>query len=219
MGEEDSIDAVAADQPWLLDPIDDVGEFVLGLAAESAVLDDGTPSRLKEEVDPIELYISSASKGNVFAMTALAQKCDDGLIVGKEYFRRIREVIAERDEDNPCLPPSTEDAGGCEALAVGLWYHAAVHGGHRVAQACLADEIVLRYVSGRDNASDEEAEDAMLRAACLFAMAHGQGDEGAGRSLERLMDVELERLSPGFCVGLSEEAVARTILNSLHKEA
>lgn len=220
-GEGDSINEAAADQPWLLDPIDDVGEFVLGLAAESAVSGDGTPSRLKEEVDPIELYISSASKGNVFAMTALAQKCDDGLIIGEEYYRKIREVIAEHDEDNPYLPPSTEENGGCEALAVGLWYHAAIHGGHRVAQACLADEIVLRYVSGRDHASDREAEDAMLRAACLFAMAHGQGDEGAGSSLKRLMDVELERLSPGSCVDLSEEAVmsspvARTILNSLH---
>ena len=223
MEEEGSISEDAAAQPWLLDPKDDVGEFVLGLAAESAVSNDGTPSRLKEEVDTIELYISSAAKGNVFAMTALAQKCDDGLIIGEEYYRKIREVIAKNDEDNPYLPPSADDTGGCEALAVGLWYHAAVHGGHRVAQACLADEIVLRYVSGRDHSSDEEAEDAMLRAACLFALAHGQGDVSAGRSLERLMDVELERLSPGSSVGLSEEAVAsspvaRTILNSLDIE-
>jgi hypothetical protein len=68
---------VASERTWLLDPVDDVGEFVLGLASESSA---GVVGSETTSPDPYSLYLSSARKGNVFGITALANMCVEGFV-------------------------------------------------------------------------------------------------------------------------------------------
>ena len=230
---------------WLLDPDDDVGEFVLGLAFESSSSVQGgrganttTPPsrnyRAELAADPYPFYLSSARKGNIYAMSAIAQMCSDGIIPESQY-DRILDILAsvhvggaEGGSFNPLFfgrQQRTDDYGigddlsSWEGLAIALWYHAAIRGGHRAAQVSLADEIMSRYYTSMEEEGDDSdaedpssddsrcrrssssREDMLLAASVLFTMAHSQGHVDSRGSLKRLMDVEIDRLI-GSGVGL-----------------
>jgi len=83
---------------WLVDPDNDVGEFVLGLAIENSSSRGGerdakttttTPAagdhHAEVTADPYSLYLSSARTGNVYAISAIAQMCSDGLVPESQY--------------------------------------------------------------------------------------------------------------------------------------
>ena len=97
-------------QPWLLNPNkdDDIGQFVLALASERTVEEDGSHLNLKNAVNPLQLYISSAALGNVFAMTALGQMCDDGVVPDSQC-DVIRKALFDLNSANPFLQKSGID--------------------------------------------------------------------------------------------------------------
>ena len=107
---------------------------------------------LKSAVDPLQLYLSSAAQGNVFAITALGQICDDEL-VPDDQCDDIRDFLFLLDSTNPYIPndvPSVLEGSSipqrkCETLTNALWYQAAIQGGHTVAQVSLADNLMLQY--------------------------------------------------------------------------
>ncbi|KAL9180859.1 hypothetical protein ACHAXT_011312 [Thalassiosira profunda] len=182
-------------QPWLLNPTDDIGEFVLGLASESVMEEDGSHALLKNAIDQYAMYLKSASRGNIFAMTALAQMCDDERVPDSEY-RNIYD-LASQEEYNPFLPRTltkAERTPACRDFAQALWYRASIQGGHRAAQVALADDIMLQYMSQREELSTVEQENMLTMASTLFTMALARGDDSQ-ETLERLMTVECDRLS------------------------
>jgi len=197
VGEKEDVSS-SVNQPWLLQPTedDDIGQFVLALASERTVEEDGSHLKLKSAVDPLQLYISSAAQGNVFAMTALGQMCDDG-VVPDDHCDVIRDFLIALDSSNPYVPNDELEASGrckCEALANPLWYHAAIQGGHRVAQVSLADNLMLQYMTARDNLSTKEAESIILMACILLTQALHQGYDSLDM-LHRIRDVECSRLN------------------------
>lgn len=146
-------------------------------------------------MDPLQLYISSAAQGNVFAMTALGQMCDDG-VVPDDQCDVIRDFLLALDSSNPYVPNDELDASGrckCEELANPLWYHAAIQGGHRVAQVSLADNLMLQYMT-EDNMSVKEKESMILMATILLTQALHQGYNSLDM-LHRIRDVECSRLN------------------------
>ena len=204
-------------QPWLLNPTDDIGEFVLGLASESAVEEDSSHLMLKNAVDQYSLYLSSAKRGNIFAMSSLAQiLCDDDRIPQSEY-ENMYNVLKLRDENNPFLPneavlANDDGDGSCKEA---LWYHAAIQGGHRVAQISLADAIMLQYMANKDGMNPAEQESMLLMATTLFTMALVQGSAETRGSLESLMGVECNRLSDMGVEVPSDEFHASPVIQSI----
>lgn len=191
----------SVNQPWLLNPAkdDDIGRFVLALASERTVEEDGSHLKLKSAVDPLQMYISSAAQGNVFAMTALGQMCDDGF-VPDEQCDVIRDFLLALDSSNPYVPNDESEVSRdanlrrkCEGLANPLWYHAAIQGGHRVAQVSLADNLMLQYMTD-NNLTTEERERMILMASILLTQALHQGYDSLDM-LHRIRDVECSRLS------------------------
>ena len=204
-------------QPWLLNPTDDIGEFILGLASESKVEEDGSDVLLKKNaVDPYSLYLSSATKGNIFSMIALAQLCHDDILPNSQY-DNVYNILASRDEFNPFLPTMTtpsNDENACIELANASWYHAAIQGGHRGAQISLADDIMHQYMSLQEDISPAEEEDMLIMASVLFALASAQGYD-TEESLTRLMGVEYNRLNTMGIEVPSEDFFASPVVQVL----
>ena len=201
----------SVNQPWLLNPTDANGEFILGLASESAVEEDGSHMMLKNAVDQYSLYLSSATRGNVFAMTSLAQMCDDGIVPESQY-ENILNILASRDDFNPFL--SLDGNRSWNKLASALWYHAAIQGGYRVAQVSLADELMFQYRIPKDNLNPVEQENMLLMASVLFTMALVQGYDSK-EPLDRLMDVECDRLNTMGVTVPSEDYFASRVVQVL----
>lgn len=182
-------------QSWLRKPEGDCSEFVAAIASEYTDGDKDVGASLK-------LYLSSASKGNPFAMTALAQMCDDGEVPESEY-DKVRGIVSNYNLFNPFSP--TKGVGvtapSCIELAPPLWYRAAIEGGHRVSANSLAVHIMQQYTLNEDEMDEDEQLDALLMASTLFSLVQIQGYD-ASDSLERLMDVEYTRLRR---IGVTEE--------------
>lgn len=93
-------------------PSDDTGEFVLGLVSDSRVEeDDETHMMLKNAVDQYTLYLSSAKRGNIFAMTSLVNMCDDDRVPVSQY-EKILNILASSSRDdylNPFLLSLNDD--------------------------------------------------------------------------------------------------------------
>lgn len=206
-------------QPWLLNPVDDIGEFVLGLASESSVEEDGSHLKLKKAIDPLELYLSSASRGNIFAMTRLAQMCDDELVPKSEY-GEIESIILGQELFNPFLTNESDfqeqRTSSSKVFAKALWYHASISGGNRVAQVSLADELMLKYTTEKENLTEIEQENLLLMASTLFTMSLNQGYD-ARDSLQRLMNVECARLEALRVNIPSDEFFNQPVVNLLMK--
>jgi hypothetical protein len=204
-------------QPWLLNPNkdDDIGQFVLALASERTVEEDG--SHLG--VNPLQLYISSAALGNVFAMTALGQMCDDGVVPDSQC-DVIRNALLDLNSANPFLQKSgiddKEESSSirCKGLANALWYHAAIEGGHRVAQVSLADNLMLQYTTEMSGMTEDDKEGMILMASVLLTMALHQGYNSL-EMLHRIRDVECSRLNELGVEIPSDEFFQSTVIQVL----
>ncbi len=212
--EEEDVNS-SVNQPWLLKPAadDDIGQFVLALASERTVEEDGSHLKLKSAVDPLQLYISSAARGNVFAMTALGQMCDDGLVPDDEC-NVIRDFLITLDSSNPYIPNnhSTEESRS-NKMANALWYHAAIQGGHRVAQVSLADNLMLQYMTDESQTSNEK-ESMILMASILLTQALHQGYNSLDM-LHRIRNVECSRLANAGVEIPSEEFFQSAVIQVL----
>jgi hypothetical protein len=218
--------------PWLWNPSNHVDEFILALATEcSGNLDHDNDDANDNRIDPLALYLSSASQGNVFAMTQLGQLCDDDQVVDQRHLETMQNLLKDLDPSNPFLP--TE---GCEmtskTLAAALWYHAGIKGGNRVALVSLADELMLGFMLQKKTASldkidnshhnyqqqQQKEEDLILMASTLFTMALFQGYDSS-KSLLQLMDVNCQRLQDNGVEIPSEtffeDSVVKTLMLSL----
>ena len=197
--------------PWLenhpqLDS-DNVAQFVLASAMESS---GSTPPKVSERTSKsaqsmhhgmdteedgssavrlhsaVDLYLSSASRGNDFAMTRLGSLAEDDLLDSKSL-AKARQLLDDLQKTRPIEYPSWVNNGGDgkefhKILAFGLWYEASVRG-NPVAQFALGDEII---------ASSMHEPDARLLAATLFGLAAQQGHAHALESLTRLVRLDLQ---------------------------
>jgi len=216
-------------QPWLLNPSNAIDEFVLGLASECNEEEDGSHLKLKKSIDSLSLNLSSASKGNIFAMVKLGQMCDDAELPDIHY-EQVRSFLEDFDPSNPFIPaPITsgstvsddgddDNSRACKNLATALWYHASIAGGNRSAQISLADELMLQYMTEKEDLTTLEQENMLLMASTLFTMSLYQGYDSID-SLRRLMDVNCQRLLDLGVLIPSEEffedPVVKTVLLSL----
>ena len=162
---------------WL-ERTDDISQFVSGLVLEEEDV----------SIETLEMYISSAEQGNVFAMTALAQHCSDGKVPGSLY-QRIKSIIPPN-----IFQPKEGTPIECNELANSLWYHSAIVGGNPVAQNGLANNIMSHYASVESDLSCKEKEHLLLMASVLFSMAFNNHHIDSLDALERLMGVECRRL-------------------------
>lgn len=221
-------------QPWLCHPTNHVEEFVLALATECANHgheEEGIDGQDAIPIDdPIALYLSSSSQGNIFAMTQLGQLCDNGRIVDPLHLETIHKFLKEMNPSNPFLHHGQGEMTS-NTLAAALWYHAGVQGGNRVAQVSLADELMLRFMSQKNpqqcqqqeqqqqqTSSQPEQEDLILMASTLFTMALFQGYDSSN-SLLQLMDVQCQRLRDNGVEipseAFFEDSVVKTLMLSL----
>jgi hypothetical protein len=223
-------------QPWLCHPSNHVEEFVLALATECGNHgheEEGNDGQDAIPIhDPIALYLSSSSQGNVFAMTQLGQLCDNGRIVDPLHLETIHKFLKEMNPSNPFLHHG-EGEMTSNTLAAALWYHAGVQGGNRVAQVSLADELMLRFMSQKNqqqhqqqqqqqqqqsSSSQPEQQDLILMASTLFTMALFQGYDSSN-SLLQLMDVQCQRLRDNGVEipseAFFEDSVVKTLMLSL----
>lgn len=214
-------------QPWLL--------FVLGLAAERTIEEDGTYLNLKKAINSLDFFISSAKAGNIFAMSTFGQMCDNEL-VPDTYYDTIKDILQKQNFCNPFLLLLENDSHNmdlsktsssatlfeenlkCKSLTKSLWYHTSVYGGNRVSQISLADELMLEYLMMEKNElNSKQQENILLMAGTLFTMALNQGyDYSIREALERLFDVECERLKRchGYDVS-SEEFDSQPVIKML----
>jgi hypothetical protein len=190
--------------PWLMGRpdrgFDDVVQFVLGSALESSQssakvdgiesvdsitstkIDESANNRAESEKDPmnpIDLYLQSALRGNPFALTRLGSLCADEIlspqqlqtaitIVETQFADPPRTVVPllARFQDNPFM-----------FLACRFWLEASVKG-NPVAQRALADITMHQAV-------ETGSTSMRVLAATLFALAAQQGV--AQDSLERVV--------------------------------
>ena len=166
----------------------DVRQFVLASALASA-----SSSEL-EETSMTSLYLTSASKGNTFALTRMGSICEEGTIgdLEKEAFDVLNQLRAF-DELPEILrdmlirlreSESDRDAAERTELACRFWLEASLTG-NPLAQKSLADEVMLE-------ASTSGNPDERLLAATLFALASQQDtEEGPSDSLARVIEYDV----------------------------
>ena len=128
----------------------------------------------------IELYLSSASRGNSFAMTRLGSLMEEGLLDSKCLDKARLILDGMQTIEYPTWLDCEEETS--MALACRFWYEASIRG-NALAQFALADEIMV---------SATHKSDARLLAATLFGLAAQQGNEQAVESLSRLVQLDLQ---------------------------
>ncbi|KAL7467590.1 hypothetical protein ACHAXS_007832 [Conticribra weissflogii] len=196
-GESDTHRGV--NRPWLDNPIDEKGEFILGLAHESHNADEmnGNVSNIKTgSASPLELYISSASKGNIFSMTRLGQMCSDDDLLPEWAIQNIAEIARNLEIPSAFaneVKNSPDEHVSSMAYSNALLAHAGIHGGSRIAQISLAENLMVKYITEKDLLTLDEEDDILLMASTLYTMAFNQGHDCMD-SMQRLMDVVCERL-------------------------
>jgi hypothetical protein len=184
--------------PWLRNHVhqssDNVAQFVTASALESSVppTDDATDGNsshamhhgangaLKINDKAAELYLSSASKGNSFAMTRLGSLLEAKKVTEPLLTEASR--VLERLRPSGGRPVLLECDDLHLSLARGYWYEAAVRG-TPLAQVALADDLMATL--------SHEAE-ARLLSTTLFGLAAQQGNEHAIAALSRLIELEVD---------------------------
>ncbi|KAL3790431.1 hypothetical protein ACHAWO_007121 [Cyclotella atomus] len=164
---------------WLSQRTDDISQFVSGL-----VLEDDYISQ-----EALDMYLSSAERGNVFAIAALAQLCSDGKVSDLDYYERMKRLIPTN-----AFHQREDATTSCKDLANALWYHAAIAGGNPVAQHGLAFSLMSEYASSEADLSKEEQEQLLLLASVLFTMAYNNHHQDSFEALNRIMMTECQRL-------------------------
>jgi hypothetical protein len=125
--------------------------------------------------------------------------CDDGVVPDSQC-DVIRNALLDLNGANPFLQKNDNDdkeeasSIRCKGLANALWYHAAIEGGHRVAQVSLADNLMLQYMTEKSNMTEDDKEGMILMASVLLTMALHQGYNSL-EMLHRIRDVECSRLN------------------------
>lgn len=191
----------ADNHSWLDGRNDDISQFVKGLVLE------------EEDVsnECLDMYIASASRENMFAITALAQLCSEGK-VPESLYERIQYLI-------PCNifhPDENEGATWCcQDLANALWYHASVYGSNPVAQNGLARSLMKQYSSAGRTLSCEDQEHILLIASVLFTMAYNNNNQDSLEALEKIMSMECQRLCEEDVEIPSDEFFSSRIVQTL----
>jgi hypothetical protein len=190
--------------PWLRnltsEPLDNVAQFVIASALESSVpptndddddddetagnsaqtMHHGAEQLLDANYNAAELYLSSASQGNSFAMTRLGSLLEAKKVT-EPLLAEARRVL-ERLRASAARPVLLKCSDVNLSLARGYWYEAAVRG-TPLAQVALADDIMAM--------ASHDAE-ARLLSTTLFGLAAQQGDEHAIAALSRLIKLEVD---------------------------
>jgi hypothetical protein len=139
----------------------------------------------------VDLYLWSASHGNIFALTRMGSLCEEGTLspIMQERALSVLEELRQYDK----LPLAIRDILAAHMisdddhlnlqLAIRFWLEGAL-GGNPLAQWALADEIML-------NASQSGSASGRLMAAVLFALASQQDDVTATETLARVVEFDL----------------------------
>ena len=197
------VDSVVKDEqsnisPWLANhpclSSNDVVQFVLASALESATTSvdgvdtSGVKSMYHKQPEEMpgsrhhDLYLESAARGNVFALTRLGSLCDDKAL-SSERIQKATEIAARLDTSPKTVTPLLSEAQNHhQRLARQFWLESA-RAGNPLAQIALGDEAMeLAVISG----------DANMRvvAATMFALAAQQGSETASEALSRVVAYE-----------------------------
>ena len=193
-------------QPWLEGLTDGISQYVSGMALEE---EDSL------SLEALNMYISSATQGNVFATASLANLCSNDKIPASEY-ERISCLIPK----NVFFPSLNEgNSTSCKDLANALFYNAAIDGGNPMSQHGLALSLMISYASEEDQLSQGEKENLLLMASVLFTMAYNNHYQDSLELLEKLMSEECKRLhemgidipSPEFFSSPVIQVLLRTI--------
>jgi len=188
---KNDIESVA---PWLLSHhpdldcrrSNDVAQFVLASAMYS--LDDETEDESKDR-----LYLNSAAKGNLFALTRMGSLIEEDTLDFKlknEALDILEKLRSFSSLPEPIKRFANDSGKKTAVMAMRFWFEASVRG-NALAQRSLADEILFQA------SQLEYDEDSYLLAAIFFALAGQQGDEEASESLKRLLDADLS-IAGGF---------------------
>jgi hypothetical protein len=189
-------DYVSGVAPWLTkhperQHTNDVLQFVLASALSSGDKSDLSHATFEESTtNEVDLYLRSASHGNIFALTRIGSLCEEGTLspIMQERALSVLEELRPYDK----LPLAIRDLATHmvsdddylnRQLAIRFWLEGAL-GGNPLAQRALADEVML-------NASQSGSASGRLMAAVLFALAAQQDDEMATESLARVVEFDL----------------------------
>jgi len=178
----------------------DVRQFVLASALASA---SSTESE-SEETTITSLYLTSASRGNTFALTRMGSICEEGVLSSSggelqtEAFRVLDELrpfeelpeilkemlVSHHERSDDDDDDDDEDGTEQTELACRFWLEASLTG-NPLAQKSLADEVMFE-------ASQSGNPHQRLLAATLFALASQQDiEEGPSDSLARVIEYDV----------------------------
>jgi len=158
-----------------LDDGNAVRQFVLASALASA--------SESEETSTNELYLTSAAKGNTFALTRMGSICEEGVIGElRDKSTQVLDNLRPFEELPEILRDMLSDMRNSDTeLACRFWLEASLTG-NPLAQKSLADEVMMI-------ASQSEDQDQRILAATLFALASQQEGE-ASDSLMRVIEFD-----------------------------
>ncbi len=169
--------------PWLTNRYDletnHVAQFVLASSLESS-------EDYLSGAEARELYLQSATRGNLFAMTRLGSLCEEDELAGDEQ-DRIRMLLTALEKGHNALPDqflSNERDSNLD-LAKRLWWQGSLRG-NPIAQVALADELMATAMSQEC----VDVENYLETASVLFALAAQQGNDHAIQSLHRIQALE-----------------------------
>jgi hypothetical protein len=205
--------SLKSNYPWLLDPKNDVHDFILALATDYDVDEQNERNDINDAVD--SLYVKSAKKCNSFALNALAQRIDDDIVkTNSECMVDFSKWYKDHaiDHDNPFYKDSNSSA-----LGQALWYESAMLGNVN-AQISLADDIMMDVTmkmtaDGTSILSSPCYKEKILMASVLFSMASVQGFN-VSSSLEQIMNVYMN-MSENKNNDWEEDGVIQTLLLTL----
>ena len=192
----DSNDGNAGEEvaPWIANHAniesDDVAQFVLASALDSS--SDQCSDISEQQLRQHRLYLSSASRGNTFALTRIGS-----LFVDNEISTHLEQEALDMLESlrplsmlpRPLQLNSNLDSPGVE-IARRCWFEGAVRG-NPLAQHSLGDSLMEEAVQTGD-------EDSRVLAAVLFALAAQQRiNDEAIEALSRVVEFDISRRDIG----------------------
>jgi hypothetical protein len=189
--------------PWLSNhpelESDDIVQFVLASAIQSSSnYDQDDESHLQSKASMYQekafrenvenqiqlshdLYIKSASKKNVFALTRVGSLCRDQLF-SRQQLDIVKTIAFEFPAPPPVIAPLLDDESDHVILARKFWLESAING-NPLAQLLLGDEVM-------EVAVNQNSPTLRLLASTLFSLASQQSDDSAKEALSRLLSYE-----------------------------
>ncbi len=136
-----------------------------------------------EETTFNDLYLTSAAKGNTFALTRMGSICEEGMIGElRDKAMQVLDTLRPFEELPEILRNMLSYMRNSDTeLACRFWLEASLTG-NPLAQKSLADEVMMI-------ASQSEDEEQRILAATLFALASQQEGE-ASDSLRRVIEFD-----------------------------